>query len=491
MERWRPALDARPGSLAQPAGLSQIFTRAAAFFYTLVFGPWVLWQKAYPNRQVKIILRQRLLGVAFLACFIAYLLAPGLVTVTTVTGLGGILAWSYLWARRMAAQVTARRRLRFHAVQVGDELEETFELINNSPSEVLWAEVVDHSSMPGYSVSSVRAAESHQTVNWRVNAACSQRGVFQLGPWELLLGDPFGVFRVIQTYSERNEILVYPPLADLPRSILPHQRMVGDNRPLRQPLSAETIQAITARPFAPGDPLRHIHWRTSARKEKLFSKQFEPEAASRVWLIPDFDARVHLTHAGESTLETTVTLTATLAALLLNEQIEVGLAAYAERQSVTLPQRGPAQLWPILLALAPLKAVFDQPLAQTLTQVRPLIHPRDLVILITPSLSADWPPLLRRLSGGAQGGAASVYLLDPASYGARESAQILVPLLAGLGIQSQLVRCGDIRLRKAAYGPLSRWEFKTLATGRVIVQQAPRGALEGIPRLNPLEGRLP
>src|SRR3972149_2655936 len=203
MEWWRPALDGRPGSLAQPAGFKRIFARATAFFYTLVLGPWVLWQKTFPNRQVKVILRQRLLGVAFLACFIAYLLAPGLVR----------------------------------------------------------AEVVDHSSMPGYSVSSVRAAESHQTVNWRVNAACSQRGVFQLGPWELLLGDPFGVFRVIQSYSERNEILVYPPLADLPRSILPHQRMVGDNRPLRQPLPAETIQAISARPFAPGDPLRQIHWR--------------------------------------------------------------------------------------------------------------------------------------------------------------------------------------------------------------------------------------
>jgi len=491
MERSRPALDAWPGSLAQAAGFRQLLARVTSFLHDLVFGPWQLWQKRYANRRVKVILRQRLLGMAFLVSIFAYLLVPGLATVTALAGLGGILVWGYLWARRMATQVTAQRRLRFHAVQVGDELEEAFELVNNSGSEVLWAEVVDHSNMPGYSVSSVRAAEAHQMVNWRVNAACTQRGVFQLGPWELLLGDPFGVFQVIQTYSEQNEILVYPPLADLPRSLLPHQRMVGDHRPLHQPLPAETIQAITARPFAPGDPLRHIHWRTTARKEKLFSKQFEPEAASRVWLLPDFDARVHQTHAGESTLETTVTLTATLAALLLNDQIEVGLAAYANQRSVTLPQRGPAQLWPILLALAPLKAAFDQPLAQTLSQVRPLINARDLVIVITPSLAVDWLPLLRRLSGGVQGGAASVYLLDPASYGAKESAQMLVPLLAGLGIQSQIIRCGDIQLRRAAYGQLSRWEFKTLATGRVIVQHSPRGALEDFPGAKPWEGHLP
>jgi hypothetical protein len=148
-------------------------------------------------------------------------------------------------------------------------------------------------------------------------------------------------------------------------------------------------------------------------------------------------------------------------------------------------------LWPILLALAPLKAAFDQSLAQTLSQVRPLIHARDLVIVITPSLAVDWPPLLRRLSGGVQGGAASVYLLDPASYGAKESAQMLIPLLAGLGIQSQIIHCGDIKLRRAAYGMLSRWEFKTLATGRVIVQQSPRGALEDFPGAKSWDGNLP
>lgn len=450
--------------------------RLASMFQIFTQGPWVLWKHRFPDRQVTIALRQRLLGVLFILSIAAYIFAPGMVTAITMTGLGMMLGLPFLWARQMALHVSARRMLRYHAVQVGDELEENLQLVNRSAAEVLWAEFVDQSDLPGYALSSVRSASGRETLDWRVHTACRQRGVYQLGPWQLVLGDPLGVFTVTQSYFERREVLVYPPLAELPRHLLPHQRVTGDRRLLRQPLIAETNQALTARPYSPGDPLRRIHWRTTARKGMIFCKQFEPEAASRVWLVPDFDIEVHQVHPDEATLETAVSLTATLAAQLLNDHLEVGLAAYASQTRILLPQRGPAHLWPILLALAPLKAAFDQPLYHVLDRIQPLIQPRDLVILITPSASPDWPVPLRRLAGAARGSSASVYLIDQVSYGGKQSAQVMVPVLAGLGIQAQVIHRGDVKILPAAYGPLSRWEFKTLGTGRVIVRRRPTPA---------------
>lgn len=468
--------------------LKNFSARLASGIQNLLFGPWVVWKRNFPERLVTIALQQRLLGVIFVVSILIYILAPGLVSAIVLAGLMGMLLWAVIWARQMALYVSAQRVLRYHAVQVGDELEEQITLTNRSSAEVLWAEIVDHSNLPGYLMISVRAAGGRETVHWRVHATCQQRGVFQLGPWELVLGDPLGIFRVTQAYSARREVLVYPPLAELPRRLLPHQRITGDNRPLRQMLAAETNQALTARRYTPGDPLRRIHWRTTARKEALFTKQFEPEAASRVWLVPDFDIGVHLTFEGESTLETVVTLTATLAAQLLSDHLEVGLAAYANQTRILLPTSGPAQLWPLLLALAPLKAAIDQPLSMTLTQIRPLIHARDLVIVITPSISPDWPILLRRLSAASQGGSASVYLLDPVSYGGKQTAQVMLPMLAGLGIQAQVIHKGDLKIRPAAYGPLSRWQFKTLATGRVIVKSVPTPEALTVPGLQPPGG---
>ena len=141
--------------------------------------------------------------------------------------------------------------------------------------------------------------------------------------------------------------------------------------------------------------------------------------------------------------------------------------------------------WFLTLALAPLKVAVDQPLSMTLTRIRPLIHARDLVMVVTPSISPDWPVHLRRLSAASQGGSASVYLLDPVSYGGKLSAQVMLPMLAGLGIQAQMIHRGDLKIRPAAYGPLSRWQFKTLATGRVIVESVPTPEILALPGIRP------
>jgi uncharacterized protein (DUF58 family) len=124
------------------------------------------------------------------------------------------------------------------------------------------------------------------------------------------LGDPFGLFEARQAYHQQIEIVVYPPLAALPPEIAHHRRSIGDRAPLRQPVSAETINAMSTRPYVMGDTLHRVHWRTTAKRDDLFVKIFEPEAASTMWLIPDLDATVQSGDGAESTLEKMIILTA-------------------------------------------------------------------------------------------------------------------------------------------------------------------------------------
>jgi uncharacterized protein (DUF58 family) len=421
---------------------------------------------------------------AMLIILVWYLFAPSGVSATCVAALAGILGASYLWARSMALNLEGKRALHFTALQVGDELEEILTLTNRSALPALWVEFVDRSHLPGYSVSSVRAADPHNTYEWRAHTTCTQRGVFTLGPWELLTGDPLGIFSVRKVYAHTEEILVYPPLAVLPAALLPHRHNVGDHRLLHQPLPAETINVVTTRPYSPGDPLHHIHWRTYARQGAPFVKTFEPEASSTIWLIPDLDSAVQLGEGQDSTTETAVVLLASLCAQLLQDHLAVGLFAYTDRECVVLPQRSQAHLWPLLRALAPLQPVARRPLADTLGRAHALIKGSDLLVVVTPSLDPDWPRAIRQLghSRGARRPAnAEAILLDPASFsgdpaGQAGQAESFAPFLADLGIPAQVVRRGDIKPMDAAYGELRRWEFITSGTGRVVVRKAPREA---------------
>ena len=80
---------------------------------------------------IKLRLRLPLIGFVFLLA--AAFLIPNRVWNSLLFGLGGLYATGYVWVRQMARHLHARRRLRYGWVAVGDQLEEQFELANNSP----------------------------------------------------------------------------------------------------------------------------------------------------------------------------------------------------------------------------------------------------------------------------------------------------------------------------------------------------------------------
>ena len=117
--------------------------------------------------------------------FLMQLVIPSRAWTTLFLGLGGTLAFSYLWARQMAGKLSVVREQYYGWVHVGDLLEERFSMHNNSFLPSLWVEIDDYSDLPGYSARSVRATDGHQTVQWRTEGICRQRGLFTLGPWQV------------------------------------------------------------------------------------------------------------------------------------------------------------------------------------------------------------------------------------------------------------------------------------------------------------------
>ena len=428
------------------------------------------------NGEARIEVYQPLWLIASLGLLVWYAIGPLPLVLTGLVVLISLLLIGWLWTRMLARQIEASRTLRYTAVQVGDELEEVIEIINRAPLPLIWAEVVDHSTAPGYALSGVYAVGSGAVKQWRVTTTCTQRGVFMLGPWELVTGDPFGIFRVRQTYTQRSEILVYPPLASLSPELLPRQRQVGDLQRLNHATHADTIEMAATRPYVTGDPLRRVHWRTTARHNKLFVKVFEPEASSTVWLAPDLNVSVHRGVGADSSLEKMIVLVASLAAHLLSERLAVGLLLDAQAGASVPPQSGEGHLWSILRALALAQAQTDRSFDQVLLEARGVVSLRDSIVVMTPALDVTWPQALHLLGGNRFNFAPEAIVLDPASFGGKASAVDFVSLLREQGVMAQVVRGEDIVPISGAYGEVRRWEFQTLGTGRVFVRQRPREA---------------
>ena len=454
------------------------------FLNAIFHKPHLFWRQTRPDGEVRLFCKQPWLIVFDFLLLITYFFLPVKVVVICLVSLSGVLITSWWWGKTMAHHLHAVRKLQYTALQVGDEMEENITVVNQSWLPVLWLRIEDKSDFPGYSIRSVRALDPNSRLTWRNHLICQQRGVFSLGPWEIVTSDPFGLFETQSQYTDTRPMVVYPPLATLPAELLPHGKQKGDIRPLNQPVIAESVLSSQTRIYQPGDPLRRIHWPTSARRDQLYVKSLDPEASSRIWLLPDLDPHVHYGNGNDSSEEALILLLVALANHLLEENRSVGLFSAVTPAQIVFPQRGPAHLWTLLAALTPLHTTQATPFANVLSQAANLISSRDLVIAVTPSLDPGWVRALSLISRGHGRSEAWAFILDPLSFGGQQSGSHMVATAAALGISARVVHRGDVEAQPGSYGALRRWEFITLGTGKVVVRNSPRQKESSI---NPLE----
>jgi uncharacterized protein (DUF58 family) len=291
--------------------------------------------------------------IAWAALLFMQIISPDRAWSWLLVGLSLLIATAYAYARVLRDRVSAVRRAQGTWVIAGDQLREHFTLINTSPLPVLWARVRDGSEVPGYQVDRVETVGSQAERTWTTAGTCQRRGIFRLGPYDLEMSDPLGFFRVDQHYPDATTIMVYPRASFLPRIDLPRGRAPGRSISSERAIE-ETILSGGVRPYVPGDPLRRVHWPTTARHAQIMVREFDREPSGDLWLIIDLDAGVQAGRDAEATQEYAVILAASLAAQFLRqgERRAVGMLASGRHATVLPPGRGQAQLWSILQGLA-------------------------------------------------------------------------------------------------------------------------------------------
>jgi uncharacterized protein (DUF58 family) len=373
--------------------------------------------------------------IAWGALFVTQLVSPDRVWSWLLVGLGALIVVAYLWARQLRDQVSAERRVFGAWVVAGDRLREQWTLTNRGWLPVLWARVRDYSEVPGYRVDRVETAPSTGARTWSTSGVCQRRGVFRLGPWDVEMADPVGFFRVTHHHPEVSTIMVYPRASHLPDLDLPRGRAPGRSTTADRAVE-ETILVGGLRAYAPGDPLRRIHWKASARHDDFMVREFDREPSGDLWLVLDMDATVQAGAEAEATQEYAVILAASLASQFLRqgERRAVGLICSGRKPIHLPPGRGQGQLWRILEALALAEPAEGIPLEELLRQSGPTLGAGRTLVILTPSQDSAWvAPLIPLI---ARGNAPSVVLLDATTFDPpKGAAEALVGLRALLSRQ--------------------------------------------------------
>ena len=346
--------------------------------------------------------------------------------------LGAVLIGAFVWAWTAVNWLSIARVTHARRAQVGQPLIETFTVWNTGIFPKLWLEVQDHSDLPHHNVSHVvPSLLPRRRYRWETQTICTRRGEFTLGPMTVISGDPFGLFQFPRQFPAQSKIIVYPPTVRIRQFATPIGALSGGEA-VRRRAHFVTTNAAGIREYQPGDSYNRIHWRSTARRDRLLVKEFELDPLADVWIFLDLAQetlverpQINLVDAPyftpyfrlpPSTEEYGVTIAASLAQYFIDKGRALGFGVYSPKRDIIQPDRGPRQLTRILEVLATARSETSISLAQLLALEAEHLGRGTTAILITASQDEQWIAEAHRLV--RRGIRVIAVLIDPHSFGA-------------------------------------------------------------------------
>ena len=168
------------------------------------------------------------------------------------------------------------------------------------------------------------------------------RGVFDLGPLEVELGDPFGIAASPIPAAPKTQLTVYPrvdTITALPHT-LGHDPLAGADHATALGRSGDEFYAL--RPYEQGDDLRRVHWPSTAKLDDLMTRQDEMPWQGRATVLLDLRRGVHNSTSLEMAVSAAASIVVaswrrrSLVRLVATNGIDSGFGAGAAHVEATL-----------------------------------------------------------------------------------------------------------------------------------------------------------
>jgi len=318
-----------------------------------------------------------------------------------------------LWARFGLRNVAYRRSLARDRTGWGDEIDLAIEVWNRKPLPLAWLRADERASLgvvvrerslamgrSGTAVlRNVWSLAAFERVVRRYHVSADRRGVFELGPVDLAVGDLFAREAAHEEREDVARFLVRPRTVSAP-PIQRRDRPGGTDR-ARFGLAEDPSRFAGIREYTPGDSIRRVHPRASARLGRPVVKRFEPSRDRDVLIALDVEAGrpsiralgvepppAVLDQSDDDRSEALFVIAASLARSLARERAAFGLAAAsyhgaASRFAHVAVSEAPGQVERVMDLLARLAPEPSAPFERLIGRLLRTVRPGTTIVVLT------------------------------------------------------------------------------------------------------------
>lgn len=197
----------------------------------------------------------------------------------------------------------------------------------------------------------------------RLPVVGGHRGQEEAGGFYVDSIGPWGMGRVRKRVGLPWAVTVFPPLVSLRLRASVAQalrRRDAGMKPIRRLGEGRFFESL--REWVPGDDLRHIDWKATARRRKVITRQYEEERRQQLLLVIDTGRLMTADVAGVARLDYAVQAALELAYAAVQHDDNVGVMAFADGvKHYVAPGRGRAGLKRVLDVLTVLTPTLVEP----------------------------------------------------------------------------------------------------------------------------------
>ncbi len=261
------------------------------------------------------------------------------------------------------------------------------------PSDAFWAQNQTENAANSTPVADVLVADRAEL---RSTLQAAAWGRHDVGRVHIEVTQPYGLFRSSGVVTDSTILRVHPTPTQLRNLLSPWlvRRIAGAHHTTAL---GRGVEFVDTREMGPGDSLRDINWRASARSQQLYVSQRHPDRATDVILL--LDSFVESGHDAQKVVGLAIEAAVGLAESHLSVTDRVGLVALGGVLRWVAPGTGRLQLQQLTDALLATR-LYANATERDLDVIPPrILPPRSFVVALTPLLDDRFISALFSLAG--------------------------------------------------------------------------------------------
>ena len=214
-------------------------------------------------------------------------------------------------------------------------------------------------------------------------------GVYEVGPTDLRLEDPFGLFFEERSVEGSATFWVLPRREDLRKAALLSNLpmpLLGEHQVNRP---GDGFDFFALREYVPGDTIRQVNWKATARSGKMMVNQMMRTTAAEVTVFVDCRAVTAAGKEDESPRIAGARAAASFLEFVFAKKDNPRFIIYSDHVKEIEPQPPDRMIPQVLELLAELQPVGNYPLKLAVSDVLPSLKPNTPCIIISPLIDDD------------------------------------------------------------------------------------------------------